>query len=72
MNDTFRDKPITRDDIVGSFQGLKSDLDERTEKVQSNKQTIIAIGATVAVVLVFLIGRRVGRKKSTVVQIRRI
>lgn len=63
---------ITRDDIEAKFREIKGDLDDTAE---SAKSMAIAVGAAVAVVAVlgvFLLGRRRGRKKTTFVEIRRL
>ena len=62
---------ITRDDLEAKFRQLTGDVEDRAE---SAKSTVVAIGAVIAgaVVLgVFLFGRSRGRKKTTVVEVRR-
>jgi hypothetical protein len=62
---------ITRDDLEAKFQGLQDDLQGR---VESKKRTVLGTAAGVGVVLlllVFLLGRRSGKKKTTMVEIRR-
>lgn len=62
---------ITRDDLEARFRQLTSDVDDRAEAA---KGTAIAVGAVVAaavVIGVFLLGRRRGRKKTTVIEVRR-
>jgi hypothetical protein len=63
---------ITRDDLEAKFRELAGDVGETTETVKSYA---IAVGAVVVVgiaALAYLAGRRRGRAKSTVVEIRRI
>jgi hypothetical protein len=65
------DRKITRDDIEAKFRELGGDVDERAEAA---KGTALAVGAVVAasvVLVVFLFGRSRGRKKTTVVEVRR-
>lgn len=63
---------ITRDDLQAKFQLLQDDLQG---KVEDRKQSLVTTGAAVAAVLLvvmFLLGKRSGRKKTTLVEIRRI
>jgi hypothetical protein len=64
--------PISRDDIESSLRAIQTGV---TTTVKS-KQARIAQGAAVAAVIVvlifFLLGKRSGRKKTTVVEIRRV
>jgi hypothetical protein len=64
--------PITRADLESKFRELEGDV---TEQVESARSTAITVGVIVAVlllVLAFLLGSRKGRKRSTVVEIRRV
>ena len=64
-------KKITRDDLEAKFRELTGDVDEKAEEAKS---TAVAVGAIVAagVILgVFLFGRSRGRKKTTVIEVRR-
>jgi hypothetical protein len=63
---------ITRDDIESKLREIKGEVDETTDQA---KPIALAVGvvAVVAVVgLAFVWGRRKGRKRSTVVEIRRV
>lgn len=63
---------ITRDDIESKLRAVKGDVDNRA---QSAKQTLVPAGIAMAIVLLllsYLIGKRVGKKKSTIVEIRRV
>lgn len=64
-------KKITRDDIEAKFRELTGEAEDTAE---SAKATAIAVGAVVAaavVIGVFLLGRSRGRKKTTIVEVRR-
>ena len=67
------DQPrITRDDIEAKFRELTG---EATDEVESTRSQVLTVGLAVGVVLVavvFLIGRRNGRRRSAVVEVRRI
>lgn len=67
-----RKEPITRDDLEAKLRQLQGGVDESKESAIS---TAIAVGAVVAVAVVataFLLGRRRGRRRTTVVEVRRI
>jgi hypothetical protein len=64
--------PITRDDLEAKFRELEG---EAREQVASARTTLIAAGGIAAflvLLLVFLLGRRGGKQRSTVVEIRRV
>lgn len=63
---------ITRDDIEGKFREL---FEGARGEAASAKSTVISVGVVVGLILlliVFLLGRRGGKKRSTVVEIRRV
>lgn len=67
----IKDGPVTKGDIAAKLGEIRGDVEETAE---SAKPTLvyIAVGAAVAVVvLAFVLGRARGRRKSTVVEIRR-
>jgi hypothetical protein len=62
---------ITRDDLESGFRSFQGDVMDR---VEDRRQTLITIAMGVGVVfviLVFIFGRRSGRKKTTLVEVRR-
>ena len=64
--------PITRDDLEQSFRDVSGEI---TGQVQSQTNKIIPAAIGVSLLLLFiayLLGKRVGTTKSTVVEIRRI
>ena len=63
---------ITRDDIEEQLRALQSEV---TGKVVSQKQKIVtgAVAAAVLILVVtYLLGRKRGKKKTTIVEIRRV
>ncbi len=63
---------ITRDDIEAKFRELTGEVSEEVESTRSQAITVgLALGVAV-VAVVFLIGRRNGRRRSAVVEVRRI
>jgi hypothetical protein len=72
MSSVDPSKHITRSDIEGKLRELKGDVDETTETA---KPIALAVGVAVVVAvagLAFFLGSRRGKKKSTVVEIRRV
>ncbi len=64
--------PITRDDLAESIRSVRGEV-EGQAKESATRLIPVAIGAGFLVLLIaYLIGRRVGTTKSTVVEIRRI
>lgn len=63
---------IDRAAIEAKFREVQTDL---TATVEGARQRLVVIGGiagTVAIVAVYLFGRRAGRRRSTVVEIRRL
>ncbi len=63
---------ITRDDLEAKFRSLQ---DGAQAKVRDKKQTLVTVGAAgglLVLLLVFLLGKRSGKKKTTLVEIRRV
>lgn len=63
---------ITRDDLETRFRQLQDSVQGR---VEDKKQTLLTAGVVAGVVLlliVFLLGSRRGKKKTTLVEIRRV
>jgi 1-aminocyclopropane-1-carboxylate deaminase/D-cysteine desulfhydrase-like pyridoxal-dependent ACC family enzyme len=66
------DSPIRRDDLEAKLRELQGGVDETR---QAATTTLITVGAVVAVGVVavaFFLGRRKGKKRTTVVEVRRI
>lgn len=64
--------PIDRGDLEAKFRELQGEVDETR---QSATNTLLTVGAVVAVSVVavaFLLGRRKGKRRTTVVEVRRI
>jgi hypothetical protein len=63
---------ITRRDLESKFRAFQGEVQN---KVDDKKQTLMAAGAGVGMFLMlvfFLLGRRSGKKKTTLVEIRRV
>jgi hypothetical protein len=64
--------PVTRSDLEGKLRELHSGVGDTA---QSAKSTMLAVGAAVAVGVVAIawwMGRRNGKKRTTVVEVRRV
>jgi hypothetical protein len=68
---TSRDR-ITRDDLEEKFRELEGGVHEQAESARSTVVTAGIVAALVLLFLAFLLGTRKGRKRSTVVEIRRV
>jgi hypothetical protein len=63
---------ITRDDIESKLRELQGDIGERTEAVKV-PAIAIAVGAViVTIAAAYFLGRRKGKRRQTVLEIRRI
>jgi hypothetical protein len=63
---------ITQDDLEAKFRELVEDV---RGEASSAKSTIAAVGivlAAIVLLIAFLLGRRGGRKRTTIVEIRRV
>ena len=64
--------PVTRDDIEAKLREIRGEVDDTTETA---KPYAVAAGVAVAiavVALVYTLGRRKGKKRTTVVEVRRV
>lgn len=66
------DAKITREDLEARFRTLQGDVQS---KVEDKKKAAIGLaigGALVALLLFYVLGRRSGKKRTTLVEIRRV
>jgi hypothetical protein len=69
---TTRDRPITRADLEAKFEQLQGSVTSSTDAATSVTPVLIAGVAVVVLVAVYLLGRRRGRRRSAIVEIRRV
>jgi hypothetical protein len=69
---TQESRPITKNDIRAKFAELQGSAGEQVDQAQS--AIALAAVATVGALIVaaFVLGRRRGRKKQTIVEIKRV
>lgn len=64
--------PITRNDIEAKLREIKGDIDETTEQAKPIALTVGVVVAVAVVGLAFAFGKRRGRKRATIVEVRRV
>ncbi|MGZ8762242.1 MAG: hypothetical protein ACXW2Y_02840 [Acidimicrobiia bacterium] len=71
MNPT-PDQPVGRDDIEAKMREITGEVGGEVESAR-NLAVAVGVGVVVVVVLVaFVLGRRRGRKRTTIVEVRRL
>ena len=65
-------KPVTRADIEAKLAQIKGVTDDTTEVAEGAAKTGLVVAAIGVVILAFLLGRRRGHKKSTIIEVRRV
>ncbi|MBA2497950.1 MAG: hypothetical protein H0V33_12815 [Acidimicrobiia bacterium] len=63
---------ITRDDLEAKFRELKGETDETAASAQSYLLGAAVVVGAIVLLAVFTLGRRKGKKRTTVVEIRRV
>jgi len=63
---------VTRADIEAKLAQIKGVTDDTTEVAEEAAKTGLVVAGVAVVVVAFLLGRRRGRKKSTIVEVRRV
>ncbi len=69
---TTEQAPISRDDLEAKFREIKDEVDNVTSSAKNRAVPAAAVGGVLVLIIMFLLGRRVGSKRSAVVEIRRI
>ncbi len=65
-------RPISRDDLEAKLRELQGGVDETKDSVLATAITVGAVVAVGVIAVAFLMGRRRGRRRTTVVEVRRI
>jgi hypothetical protein len=67
-----RTEPVTRDDLEAKLRELKGEVDDTAQAATGVVVAVAAVAVVGMVAIAFLVGKRKGRKKTTVVEIRRV
>jgi uncharacterized membrane protein YvbJ len=68
---TNNDLRITKEDLETKFQSLQDDLQGRASDKKQSIVAAVSIASAVVVLIAYFLGRRAGRKRRSVVEIRR-
>ncbi|MEY2766044.1 MAG: hypothetical protein RLZ40_659 [Actinomycetota bacterium] len=68
MNDR---RKITKDDLEQRFKALQDDVTEITETKKSSITVLAVAGVAAGLLVAYLLGRRGGRRRRGVIEIRR-
>ena len=63
---------ITRDDLEAGFRGLSDEVQGQIDDAKPKLLPAVVGAGLLLLAVAYLIGKRVGRTKSTIVEIRRI
>jgi hypothetical protein len=63
---------ITPQDLENKLRSLQGDVQSKVDDKKSTIATAAAAGSVVLLLIFFMLGKRSGKKRSTVVEIRRI
>jgi hypothetical protein len=63
---------VTRDDIERSLRAIQTGVEGKVRSKRTRLVQGASLGVVVIVLLVYVLGRRAGRKRSTIVEIRRV
>lgn len=62
---------ITRDDIESRFREIQGEVVAVEDEARSSLAAVVVVAGAVIVVLAFALGSRRGRKRRTIVEVRR-
>ena len=64
--------PVTRDDIESKFREIQGEVEAVEQEARSYLPMAVAAAALTVVVVAFMLGSRRGKKRRTVVEVRRL
>ncbi len=62
---------LTKADLEARFRALEGDLQHRATEAKSRARTVAIAGGVALLLVAFLLGQRRGRRKTTIVEVRR-
>ncbi|MGH9123467.1 MAG: hypothetical protein ACRDZ8_01930 [Acidimicrobiales bacterium] len=65
-------RPVTKADIEAKLREIKGDVDQDVADAKPMMQYAAIGGVILLILLAYFLGRRKGKKKTTVVEIRRV
>lgn len=65
-------EPIGRDDLEAKMRELEGEVTDTRESATSTLLTVGAVVVVGVIAIAFLFGRRKGKKRTTVVEVRRL
>jgi hypothetical protein len=67
-----KSEPVTKADIEAKLKEIKGDVSETADNAKPIVEIAAIGGVILLILLAYLLGRRKGKKKTTVVEIRRV
>lgn len=64
--------PVTRADIEAKLREIRGEVDATADTAKSYALIAGVVGAVAVIGVVYFLGRRRGRKKTTIVEVRRV
>jgi hypothetical protein len=71
MTATHTAQKITRDDIKSKLSEIQGDATETVENARTRLIGVAVAAGAIVVIAAFVIGRRGGRRKSTIIELKR-
>jgi hypothetical protein len=66
------ERPVTKADIEAKLREIKGDVDEDVAEAKPIVEMVAIGGVILLILLAYLLGRRKGKKKTAVIEIRRV
>lgn len=66
------DRPVTRADLEAKFTELRGASEAPAETGRTVGLAALAVGGVLLVLIAYVLGRRKGKKRSTIVEVRRV